>query len=255
MKKIIIQFITMFTIILLLFKTTNELKNEVYETYIYFIKNVLPTLFPLMIISLYLRENILNKCKNETILYIISTLTFAPSNALIINNTNNILFSSILNPLYSYSIISQIINKTIALKIVITNYIFNNILLFTSIIKNNEHNISHKETLNINKIIRKTVENVINIFGITIFFSIITNILIILKIPKELIIFIDVINGFKIINNINHFKTPLIILLNSFTGLSMLFQIKCINEKINYKFMINKFILSILSLILTLFII
>lgn len=255
MKKIIIQFITMFTIILLLFKTTNELKNEVYETYIYFIKNVLPTLFPLMIISLYLRENILNKCKNETILYIISTLTFAPSNALIINNTNNILFSSILNPLYSYSIISQIINKTIALKIVITNYIFNNILLFTSIKKNNEHNISHKETLNINKIIKKTVENVINIFGITIFFSIITKILIILKIPKELIIFIDVINGFKIINNINHFKTPLIILLNSFTGLSMLFQIKSINEKINYKFMINKFILSILSLILTLFII
>lgn len=254
MKKIIIQFIIMFTIIAILFKTNDSLKLDIYETSIYFIKNVIPSLFPIMIISIHLKHNVLNKNNNKILFFLLSTVTFSPSNALITNDENIILYSSILNPFYSYFIIKNLLNSYISIKIVLTNFILNNIFVLIRTVKTPLNKMDIPK-ITLTKIIKQATENIINIFGITIFFCIVKNILVYINIPKTIIIFFDVINGFKLINDINQFKIPLIILLNSFTGLSMLFQIKSINEKISYKFIIKKLILSFFTLILTLIII
>jgi len=258
MKKIITEFFIMFTIILVLFKLNIKIKKDIYSTSIYFLKNVLPTLYPIMIISMYLKYNVLAKTKNKIIYFLTSLVTFAPSNALLSSDKKLIFYSTIINPFYSYSIIANIYNKIIALKIIITNIIINNIFVLIRIYKSNNNNIivkSNNQDYSLTKIIRISVGNIVNIFGITIFFSIVNNILCFIKIPKTIIIFTDIINGFKIINDLNYFKLPLIILLNSFTGISILFQIKSINENFEYKFIFYKFILSVLSLILTLLII
>lgn len=257
MKKIITEFFIMFTIILVLFKLNIKIKKDIYSTSIYFLKNVLPTLYPIMIISMYLKYNVLTKTKNKIIYFLTSLITFAPSNALLSSDKKLIFYSTIINPFYSYSIIANIYNKIIALKIIITNIIINNIFVLIRIYKSNNNIIvpSNNQDYSLTKIIKISIGNIVNIFGITMFFSIVNNILHFIKIPKTIIVFTDIINGFRIINDLKYFKLPLIILLNSFTGISILFQIKSINENFEYKFIFYKFILSLLSLILTLLII
>ncbi len=254
MKKIIIQFIIMFTIIIILFYINDRLKKDIYETSIYFVKNILPSLYPIMFISLYLKHNVLNKYNNKISCFLLSIITFSPSNALLTNSENMIVSSSIINPFYSYFIIKNILNKVLALKIVLTNIIINITITFTIIIKtNNNQNLNNK--IIITNLIKNVTENIINIYGITIFFCIVKNVLLFINIPKHLIILIDVINGFKLINEINTFKVPLLIFLNSFTGLSMIFQIKSINKNITNKVFVKKFILSIIITLITMFMI
>ena len=254
MKKIIIQFIIMFTIIVVLFNINDILKIDIYETYIYFLKNVLSSLYPIMIISLYLKYNILNKSNTKFLFFLTNILTFSPSNALLTNDESIILYSTILNPFYSYLIIKNLLNQYMSFKIVVTNFLINNLFILIKITKIKLETINIPKT-SFTKIIKEATDNIINIFGITIFFCIIKNILIFIKVPKILIILIDVINGFKLINEINKFKIILIIFLNSFTGISMLFQIKSINKNVTNKIFIKKFILSIITLLITLFII
>lgn len=252
MKKIITEFIIMFTIIAILFKINIQIKKDIYDTTIYFIRNVLPSLYPIMIISIYLKNNVLAYTNSKIIYFLISLITYAPSNALLTNDKKLITYSCIINPFYSYSIIANIYNNIIAIKITIINILINNLFIIARIVKNKQIVIkNNSNNINIIKTVKISAENIINVYGITLFFTIINNVLLFLKVPKSLIIFIDIINGFKLINQIKNFKLPLIILLNSFTGISILFQIKSINDNFKYRLIIYKFIISLISLMLT----
>lgn len=251
MKKIILKYLLMFTLIIIVFKNGNIIKNNIYETYEYFIKNILPSLFPLMFISLYLKHNVLNKTNNRFIIYTILCVSFTPSNALITNDKNIILFTWIINPFYSYFTIKNILNQKYALYITFTNLIINYIFLFIYLVKNKNIKINEIKNKNINEIVKETTINIINIFGITLLFSCVINILKIYNFPVCLSIYLDIINGFKLIKSIKHFCLISIIFLNTFTGLNIYFQIKSINNNINVKDLLKKIIISIFITIIT----
>lgn len=255
MKKIIPKYILIFTLIFIIFKNGNIIKNNIYETYIYFIKNILPSLFPLMFISLYLKHNVLNKTNNKFILYTVFCSSFAPSNALLTDDKNIILFTWIVNPFYSYYTIKELLNKNCSLFITLTNIIINYVILFIYVNKKKNIEINNIKDKNINEITKDVITNIINIFGVTLVFSCIMEICKIYKLPIKIVALLDVINGFKIINNVSSFKLLLVVFLNSFTGLNIYFQIKSINKNINLYDLCKKLLLSILIAVLTILLI
>lgn len=252
MKKIIIELIVIFTLLFLVFKYNYIIRQNTILISIEFVKNIIPSLFPLLIISSYIKENIVNKTNNHIIRFICLSLSFMPANAIISNNDKELLFSSNVNPLFSYIIIKNIINTKVALIIVFTNLLINYILLYLTF---NKQNVSyvHDNQAGIIDIIKSSSVTITYIYGTIITCNIIFTIL---KnfIHEKFLVFIEITNGFRIINNFSSLKIPTIIFLNSFGGISFFMQIKSIKTNINFKFLLKKLILSLFVLTLTLLI-
>ena len=100
--------------------------------------------------------------------------SYAPSNAIISINNNEILYSTVINPLFSYVILKQYFSISNTLLIIIINLIINYTLLYRHIEKYNNYN---ENTYNISLIIKETMMSIINILGVIIFFNIVITLL------------------------------------------------------------------------------
>ncbi|MBR5662419.1 MAG: hypothetical protein IKX00_02065 [Bacilli bacterium] len=252
MKKIIVEFILIFITLFLLFKYNIQIKNNLELILISFFRNIIYSLFPIIFITNFIKYNILSKTNNKYIKYISLLLSYAPSNAVIANN-EELIYSTIINPLFSYSILINYFSIKNVLIIIFTNIFINHILLFKNIKIGKFKNIEDKS---FTFIVKETTLTIINILGVIIFFNILISLLDIF-INKNYLFFIEITNGFNIIHFINNItiKNILYIFLNSFGGIAIYFQIKSINNDANYKLILNKFILSIFITIITLFLI
>jgi len=251
MKKIIIQFIIIFTLLYLLFKYNLIIRNNTLIISLEFIKNVLPSLFPLLIISSFIKENIINKTNNKLIRFISLCLSFMPGNAIVSSNENELLFSSNVNPLFSFILIKSILGFYKSIIIILVNLLINYIFLYKSIKRSN--NIYNNDNLSVIEIIKRSSQSLTYIYGTIIVCNIIYTILTNYINPKYLF-FIEITNGYKIINSFYKYKLIPIIFLNSFGGLSFFMQIKSIKANTKITFLYKKILLSIFVLILTLII-
>ena len=252
MKKILLKYCIVLLFMYLSFKYSQNIKINLTIIMNIFIKSIIPSMFPIIFISNYIKYNILNNKTNKTLKYISLCLSFAPSNALLGTNINELVYSTNINPLFSYLVIRSILNKKIALIIILTNLIINYIVLYK--------NLSNKEIIhekkNIPEIIKITTDNIINVLGTTIFFNIFITLLSNI-IPSLLLISIEIINSYKIISSINNYYLRIIFctFLNTFCGIAIYFQIKSINNKTDYSFIIKKLFVSIIITIITFIII
>lgn len=251
MKKYIIQFTFIFIIIFFLFKYNILIKKELTNSFYNYIKTILPSMFPIILITNIIKHKILSKTNNKLIRYLSLMLSFSPSNSTLTSSENELLYSSNINPLFSYIIISNILNNRNAIIITVSNLILNYILLLKNI---NKKYVLESE-LTISKIINISFVSSINILGVIMFFKIII-VLASLFIPKYLLFFIEIVNGYEIISKINNNKLKIImtIFLNSFGGLSIFFQMKSINEEIKNKYLLKKIFVSIIITIITILI-
>lgn len=252
MKKILIKYCIVLLFIYLSFKYNQNIKLNLIIIMNVFLKNIISSMFPIIFISNYIKYNILNNKTNKILKYISLCLSFAPSNALLGANINELVYSTNINPLFSYLIIKSILNKKTALIIVITNIVINYIFLYKNL--SNKKIIHEKK--NIPEIIKITTDNIINILGTTIFFNIFITILSNI-IPSLLLISIEIINSYKIISSINNHYLRIIFctFINTFCGIAIYFQIKSINNKIDFSFIIKKIFVSIIITIITFIII
>ena len=243
MKKIILEFLLISFTIIILFIHNIEIKNNMYYILIYSIKNIIPSMFPIIFITNYIKYKILPKCNNKYIKYISLMFSYAPSNAVISNSNKEMLYASIINPLYSYYILNNIFNIKESILIIFINMFINYLLLFKKITINNNLNIKNS---NINTILKDTTNSIINILGIIIFYNLVISILSI-YINSKLLFFLEITNGFNIISSIKNINIRIIlyIFLNSFCGIAIYTQIKSINNDANYKLLIDKFLISI----------
>ena len=250
MKKIALQFFFITLIILLLFKYNINIKNNLSNILIIFNKDILPSLFPIIFISNYIKYNVISELNNKYIRFICLLFSYVPSNAVICLNNKELLFSSITNPLFSYSILINHFSLYKTLIIIIINILFNYIFLFFCMSSNN--NINTTNSKSIVDIIKITTSTIINILGVIIFFNILLTILNIF-ISKYLLFFLEITNGFRIISYIKNIaiRNILLIFLNSFGGIAIFFQIKSINNDANYLYLLNKLIISIIITIIT----
>lgn len=252
MKKILLKYCIVLLFMYLSFKYNQNIKQNLTIIMNIFIKSIIPSMFPIIFISNYIKYNILNNKTNKTLKYISLCLSFAPSNALLGTNINELVYSTNINPLFSYLVIRSILNKKIALIIILTNLIINYIFLYKNL-SNKE--IIHKKK-NTPEIIKITTDNIINVLGTTIFFNIFITLLSNI-IPSLLLISIEIINSYKIISSINSYYLKIIFctFINSFCGIAIYFQIKSINNKTDYCFIIKKLFVSIIITIITFIII
>lgn len=252
MKKIIIEFTSIFIIIFMLFKYNIQIKNNLELVLILFVKNVIFSLFPIIFITNYIKYNILSKSNNKYIRFICLMFSYAPSNAVIANN-KELLYSSVINPLFSYSILINFFTIKKVLIIIFINIFLNYVLLF----KNLQYNkFESTENKSFTFIVKETTLTIVNILGVIIFFNIIISILDVF-VNKNYLFFIEITNGFSIIQSINNiiFRDILLIFLNSFGGITIYFQIKSINNDANYKLIFNKIIISVFITLITILVI
>ena len=247
MKKIVLQFFFITLIILLLFKYNIEIKNNIENILYYFAFNIIPSMFPIILLTNYIRYNI--SLNNKIVKYLSLLLSFAPSNSIIATSKHELLFSSVINPLFSYSILINYFDYKITIFIIIINLSINYLLLFFNL----DNNIAKQNyNYSLTDIIKISTNTIINILGVIIFFNIVITILSIF-INNKLLFFIEISNGFNIISLIknNYLKNFLLIFLNSFGGLAIFMQIKSIYKDANYFLIINKFILSLIISLIT----
>ena len=247
MKKIVLQFFFITLIILLLFKYNIEIKNNIENILYYFAFNIIPSMFPIILLTNYIRYNI--SLNNKIVKYLGLILSFAPSNSIIATSNRELLFSSVINPLFSYSILINYFDYKIAILIILINLSINYLFLFFNL----DNNIAKQNyNYSLTDIIKISTNTIINILGVIIFFNIIITILSIF-INNKLLFFIEISNGFNIISLIknNYLKNFLLIFLNSFGGLAIFMQIKSIYKDANYFLIINKFILSLIISLIT----
>ena len=237
-----------FTLIFLLFKYNIEIRISALIISTEFIKNVIPSLFPILIISKYTKENIISKTNNRFIRYISLCLSFMPANAIVSNNEKELLYSSNVNPIFSYVMIRNILGSKKAIIIVLINLFVNYFLLYKNVDTTNHIDNSKKDDF-IN-IIKSSSKSLIYIYG-TIFFCNIIYTLLKIFISNKFLFFIEITNGFKIISSFMKYKTATVILLNSFGGLSFMLQIKSIKTNISRTFIMKRIAISIFVLILT----
>ena len=281
----------LYTLILLFlffeFITNNSLLIEsTNSSIINFKNNLLPTLFPIFIISdLLINYNfsiiINNLCykmfyklfkidKNSCFIIILGILTGYSNTFNIILNLYDkkliddksinkiILFTNFINPLYLITVLSFILNHNIALYILFTSYISNIIIgiIYRNYNVNKSITLSNKtEPLFICLVssIKKNINNLLVILGINIFTCIISNIIFgnsILGILFKGLI--DFTNGLSIINNLT-IKTKIIfsIIFISFGGINT--HLQCINllKNVNYiKYLEARILQMIISLII-----
>ena len=280
MKKNYIIIIINIIIIYLLFININTLSITVINTSITFLTKLLPTLLPFFIISkILINYNIsyyISKLFNNNIyiyIFIISLISGAPSNAINIkelyqkniitlNEANKYIKCSFFsNPLFLYTMLSQIFSIKLTILIIITHYIANIIIYLFKPIKTN-NNIKKKKK-SFNKILIDAIKTssitILNIYITIILFNIIINIL-----PNYLNNFkglIEISYGLNYLNNINIniiYKLILAIIYISFGGISIIIQVYEVLSETNINisnFIVSRFYQIIISLTISMMII
>ena len=273
--------ITIILFFILIFIKKDIMYSTIYNTTILWFKNIVPNLLPMFIItSLIINSNlIINicnlfgrtfnkifKCSNYGIfVYFLSLFTGSPSNAKYINDLINnnlinkslstklLLFTTNYNPLLIYTLLSSYLNKYISIIIIIIIVLSNIIVGF--LFRNMEYieikTKYNKKKINLSIIIKDTIDTLIMILGVLIFFNIIVNLL-----PIHNILIKNIINGFleitTALNNLQYInininiKILLSIIYLSFNGLSIHTQIKSILTDTNYNLFLKSRIYSIL---------
>lgn len=249
MKKNIIEFIIISVVIFFLFKYQYNVRYNLEKMLIDFIRIVIPSMFPIIFITNYIKYNVKNS--NKILHFITIILSPAPSNAFVSNNNYELLYSYIINPIFSFTIIRRILNCKCALIIVLINLLINYILLY----KNIEVINKKINNQNLNDLIKITINSIINILGVIIFFNILISILSFFIFKKHLF-FIEITNGYQIINTfVSRFlKIISCTFLNSFGGIALFFQIKSINNDANYLLIFKKLLISFLNVFIILII-
>ena len=286
MKKNIFYILILLFLLFEFITNTDLLIESTNNSIINFKNNLLPTLFPIFIISdLLINYNfsiIINNLfyktfyklfkidKNCCFIIILGLLTGYSNTFNIILNLYNkeliddksinkiILFTNFINPLYLITVLSIILNNRIAIYILLTSYISNIIIGIIyrnySISKTNiETNKTESLFICLISSIKKNINNLLVILGINIFTCIISNIIfsnsIIGILFKGLI---DFTNGLSIISNLT-IKTKIIssIIFISFGGINA--HLQCINllKNVNYiKYLKARILQIIISLII-----
>ena len=286
MKNYLCIFILLILFFCFIFNT-NMLIESTNISIINFKNSILPTLFPIFILSdLLINYNfcdIINNLfynffyklfkinKNCCFIFIISMLTGYSNTFNIILSLYNkkyindkmvnkiILFTNFINPLYLISILSIILNIKFAFIILFIMYISNIIIgiIFRNYsLSNDINNINYNNDslfICLNKSIKKNINIILVILGINIFITIISNILL----NNSLIgIFLkgilDFTNGLSLINILS-FKTKIIfsIIFISFGGINS--HLQCINllPFTNYKkYLISRLLQILISIII-----
>lgn len=260
---------------------TKEITNAFFDGTILFVKNLLPNIFLFFIISDILNNyNIINYLsplgnvfsklfkvsKEGTYVFFMSMLSGFPGNSkfvkeLLDNNriseqdaTKLLTFTHFSNPLFIVSTIgiNFLNDKKIGFIILISHFITNIIigLLFRNIYKSENKTLLKKESISLPFIplLKNSISNTFNslmvIYGIIIFFFILTTIINInlkLDYSHQTLLngFIEMTNGLNMIKNLNfsiNIKASLMTFFISFGGLSIHMQVMSMlsNYKINY---------------------
>lgn len=276
-----------FIFIFLLFKNPEISKNSIQYSFSLWLNNLMPSLFPMIIINDILINynfpviiskffyNIFNKIfklsYNGTYFFLMSLFIGTPTNAILLkdlidknmiekNEANKLIYVCYFsNPLFLYNMLLLIFNSpTIAIKIIFIHYISNIILLF--LIRNNYISTTSKtiklNTVSLNillpKSCQKAINNMFTVLGIISFYMLITSYL---PTNSLLIGILEITTGLNsLILNQYEYKELITIIIINFGGLSIFTQIKSILEDTNLTF-INffkgRFYQVIISLILS----
>lgn len=276
-QNILINILLIILLILTFFKKDVVATSTILSTQL-FLNKVFPYLFIMIIIeNLIIEYNLIFYLKSEKlILLFLFFIGGSPTSAILINNLlnqNNITFESankllyycyFSNPLFCYSILTDIFNdKKIVLLLIICHYL-SNIILFL-ILKNKIH-IKKESKGNDNsnfadkliKNISKSINSNLTVLGTIIFFMIITSIIL----PKNVTIntflsgILELTQGLSKISLIkqNHLKQIFALVFISFGGLCIHTQIySCFNKsnKLKYSsFLKGRIISTIISIIM-----
>ncbi len=193
----------------LLFKYNNVFKLTILKSCDLFLKNIIPSILPMIIITDILNnynfikiviiifrkffKNIFRMSDASIYAFVMSIITGTPTNAYIVSNLVNmkyinnneaaqiLSYATFLNPLFLYNMLNSIfIDKTIVFKILLIYYLSNFIILFF-----NRNQISNCNDLNINinkntftKVLSDSIKRatpiLINILGTIIFYLVIS---------------------------------------------------------------------------------
>lgn len=262
-KNILIYIITIFFIY---FTFTNQtlIVNAVINSSLLFLTKVLPFFLPMYIISkILINYNFpvyISKLFNNNIyvyILLISFISGSPNNAILIKDLLNkniinideankyIKCSFFQNPLFLYTMISNIFNNKIAIIIIISQILSNIILYLIKPIKSKYTNII--KSISISDLLVKTINESINIL-LYIYLSIVLFNIIIALIPNSLSNFIGMLeitsglNYLIISNNSTIIKLLLTIIYISFGGLAIHLQIKSVLKDTNILY--SNFLLS-----------
>lgn len=281
--------LTIIIFFILIFIKKDIMYYTIYNTTILWFKTIVPNLLPMFIItSLVIKSNlIINICnlfgnifnkifkcsKYGIFIYFLSLFTGSPSNAkYILDLVNNnfiskslsdklLLFTTNYNPLLIYSLLTNFLSKSISIRIIIIIIISNIIVgLLNRNILYEEIEFKYKNNcINLPMIIKDTIDTLLMILGVLIFFNILINLL-----PIHNLLIKNIINGFLEITTAlkgleylsinNNIKILLSVIYLSFNGLSIHTQIKSILPDTNYKlFLKSRLECIVISLIFLLF--
>lgn len=266
-KKInIFIIILIYLFIYIIFRNSNNLSNITFLSLKMYILKVFPFLFIMMILN-----NLLIKCNlpyyfnkifknNDLYIFFSSILSGSPINAVILKNylendyitvkkaSKILAYTSFNNPLFLYNYLHLILNNNYnVIKVMGILYISNFILYIYFNKKNNSQNFIKYKEYNLKKelfnSIYESIQNLIKIMGIIIFFKIILDLLM----TKESICYsllkglVEVTTGLNDLVNFNisiKIKEIISYIIISFMGLSIQMQMSIILEKYNidYKY-------------------
>lgn len=259
-----------FTLLLLsyiyIINNINYIKSNILNTLIISINNIIPILFPTLILSNILINTkipyLINKYLNINPIYILSIIIGSPTNAFILNNYNidKTKYLSLTNYpslLFIYNYLINIFNKKIAIILITTNILSNIIIYY--IIKPNKLTFTYNKQPFITSLtnsIKQTTNTLLIIITSTILYSILPTSLIQNKYLKTLLLSITEISSS--LHNLAHTNIPLNIKLLftcitiSTTGLCIQTQILSITNNINIKeYIKNRLLHLVIYLILT----
>lgn len=283
-KKInIFIIILIYLFIYIIFRNSNNLSNITFLSLKMYILKVFPFLFIMMILN-----NLLIKCNlpyyfnkifknNDLYIFFSSILSGSPVNAVILKNylendyitvkkaSKILAYTSFNNPLFLYNYLYLILNNNYnVIKVMGTLYISNFILYIYFNKKNNTQSFIKYKEYNLKKelfnSIYESIQNLIKIMGIIIFFKIILDLLM----TKESICsfllkgLVEVTTGLNGLVNFNisiKIKEIISYIIISFMGLSIQTQMSIILEKYNidYKyFYISRVFIITLGIIILL---
>ena len=281
-KKInIFIIILIYLFIYIIFRNSNNLSNITFLSLKMYILKVFPFLFIMMILNnLLIKCNLpyyFNKIFKNYDLYIFfsSILSGSPINAVILKNylendyitvkkaSKILAYTSFNNPLFLYNYLHLILNNNYnVIKVMGILYISNFILYIYFNKKNNSQSFTRYKEYNLKKelfnSIYESIQNLIKIMGIIIFFKIILDLLM----TKESIYYsllkglVEVTTGLNDLINFNisiKIKEIISYIIISFMGLSIQMQMSIILEKYNidYKyFYISRVFIITLGIIL-----
>lgn len=281
-KKInIFIIILIYLFIYIIFRNSNNLSNITFLSLKMYILKVFPFLFIMMILN-----NLLIKCNlpyyfnkifknNDLYIFFSSILSGSPINAVILKNylendyitvkkaSKILAYTSFNNPLFLYNYLYLILNNNYnVIKVMGILYISNFILYIYFNKKNNSQSFTKYKEYNLKKelfnSIYESIQNLIKIMGIIIFFKIILDLLM----TKESICYsllkglVEVTTGLNDLINFNisiKIKEIISYIIISFMGLSIQMQMSIILEKydIDYKyFYISRVFIIALGIIL-----